>query len=174
MRKTLPLLLITSLTLTSCGAVRESRLNPFNWFGRSQEVPVETAEQEEVNPLIPRARRGLFRRSQADSSELTTPISSITELRVERVPGGAIIRATGLDATQGAFNVALVPENEDEEPVDGVLTYSFERQLPEQPQAVGPEQTREVVAARSLTDQQLQRVRTIRIVAANNARQVRR
>lgn len=173
MRFTLSLILISTVTLSSCVEVRESRFNPFNWFGRSQEVSVEPAEA--VNPLIP-SSSGLFGNSRRERSErdFTTPISQITDLRVERVPGGAIVRATGLDATQGAFNVELVPETEDEMPVDGVLTYTFERQVPQAPQQIGPEATREVIVARRLTDQQLNNVRTIRIVAQSNARQVRR
>ena len=39
---TRPFRLIAALTviatLAGCGAVRESKLNPFNWFGRSEET----------------------------------------------------------------------------------------------------------------------------------------
>lgn len=154
--------------------VRDSRLNPFNWFGRSQEVPVQQVEGE-VNPLIPR-RSGLFgnARQQFQNQDLTTPIATVSDLTVERVPGGAIVRATGLDELQGAFNVVLVPETEEEVPVDGVLSYTLERQRPAGPRPVGPPQTREVVVARKLTDQQLRGVRTIRVQSAQNARAVRR
>ena len=175
MRKTLTTVLIASFLLAGCGAIRDSRLNPFNWFGRSQEVAVDTGQTTETNPLIPR-RTGLFSRSRQEyeNRDLTTPIATVSELWVERVPGGAIIRAKGLDATQGAFNVLLVPELDDEVAVDGVLTYTLERQLPLEPRPVGPTQTREVVVARRVTDQTLQGVRTIKVVAAQNARQVRR
>ncbi|THH38606.1 hypothetical protein E4Z66_03280 [Aliishimia ponticola] len=174
MRRTTTILLISATLLGGCGTVRDSRLNPFNWFGRSSEVPAQQQAPEEVNPLIP--QKSSFNRSRDEyrNRDLTTPIATVTDIKVERVPGGAIVRATGLDATQGAFNVELVPANEDEVPVEGVLTYTFERQVPQDPQPVGTEQSREVVVARALTDQQLQGVRTIRVVAAQNARQVRR
>ncbi len=128
-----------------------------------------------MNPLIPQ-RRGLFSSSRQDDVEpdLTTPITSITALQVDNVPGGAIVRATGVDQIQGAFNVALVATNEEELPVDGVLAYTFERQRPAGARPVGPTQTREVVVARKLTDQQLRGVRSIRVQAAQNALAVRR
>ena len=153
--------------------MRDSRLNPFNWFGRSSEVPVEQSAAE-VNPLIPEqsALFGAVRRNT--EIDLTTPIAEITGLRVERVPGGAIIRVEGRDTRQGAFNVEIVPANEAETATDGILVYTLERQLPQAAQAVGPAQTREVVAARHLTDQQLAGVRRIRVEAAQNAREVRR
>ncbi len=173
MVRTLIILLAASLVLASCGFVRDSRLNPFNWFGRSSEVPVQQSAADE-NPLIPE-RSALFGGSRSSAViDLTTPIAEITALRVERVPGGAIIRAEGRDTRQGAFNVEIVPANDDEKASDGVLVYTLERQLPQATQAVGPAQTREVVAARHLTDQQLAGVRRIRVEAAQNAREVRR
>lgn len=173
MVRTVTLLVAASLVLASCGVIRDSRLNPFNWFGRSSEVPVQQSG-EEVNPLIP--ERSLLlggSRNNADI-DLTTPIAEITALRVERVPGGAIIRVEGRDTRQGAFNVEIVPANEEELPTDGVLLYTLERQLPIAAQPVGPAQTREVVAARHVTDQTLIGVRRIRVEAAQNAREVRR
>lgn len=174
MRITIATLLISCLALSGCTTVRDSNFNPLNWFGRAQPAPV-AAQKENVNPLIPR-RRGLFaaRREALKAINFTTPIATITELRVERVPGGAIIRAMGVDSRQGAFNVDLIPVVEDEVPVDGVLAYTFERQTPSFRTATGPAQTREVVVARHVTDQQLVGVRTIRVEAAQNALQTRR
>ncbi len=174
MRKIFTTVLIASFLLTGCGSVRDSRLNPFNWFGKAQPVAMEQ-DAAAANPLIP-SRGGLFGNSRQRYLErdLTSPIASITNLTVERVPGGAIIRATGVDQMQGAFNAGLVPENDEELPVDGVLTYTFERQRPEGARPVGPVQTREVIVARKLTDQQLRGVRSIRVAAAQNALAVRR
>ncbi len=173
-RRTFTILLISAFVLTGCGAVRDSRLNPFNWFGRSQEVPAAQTT-EETNPLIP-SNQGvftqLFRRN--DGPDLTTPIETVTDVRVERVPGGAIIRATGVDNQQGAFNVELVPSNEDELPEDGTLIYTLERQKPSVRQNTGAAQTREVVVARFVTDNTLAGVSRIRVVAVQNAREVRR
>lgn len=157
--------------LSGCASIGESRLNPFNWFGRSESVRASSAE--EVNPLIPRAT-GILSRNPTTEPDLNTPIQAITELQVERVPGGAIIRAAGLETRQGAFDVEIVPSNEEERPEDGVLLYSLERQLPPYQTRAGTEQSRRVAAARFISDQKLRGVRIIRVEAIQNARQVRR
>lgn len=173
MRKSLSVLVVASLVLTSCGYVRDSALNPGNWFGRSRSVPVK--EVENTNPLIPQRSTGLFARRRAAQAEyLGEPFGEIIDLRVERIPGGAIIRATGRADRQGVYEVRLTPTNEDELPENGVLTYRFEGRTPEAQTAVGKAPTREVTAARRLTDQQLAGVRTIRIEGARNARVARR
>ena len=172
MRKTVSLLLVASMGLAGCG-FGGSSLNPVNWFGRSQSVPIGQST-EVVNPLIPK-RSGLFARERArDKIYQGKPFQQITSLVVERVPGGAIIRATGLAARQGIYDVQLTPANEDEEPVKGVLTYRLEGLRPARNTAQGTKPTREVVAARKLTDQQLRSVRTIRVEGQLNALVARR
>ena len=73
--------LIVALTLLSflsaCGAVRDSRLNPFNWFGRDREERVQAVEIQgpvETRPLV----------------------AQVISLKVDRMPGGAIIYAVWL------------------------------------------------------------------------------
>lgn len=166
-------LTLATLVLASCG----SRWNPFNWFDRSE--PVQTGNVDEnSNPLIPEQSGTIVSflgNSNAKEVDSTTPISSITDLVIERVPGGAIIRATGLDPTQGAFNVNISPVDEDEEADEnGVLLYELKRDRPPFRTASGPAQTREVTAARFVSDQTLAGVRTIRVTAATNARESRR
>jgi hypothetical protein len=172
MRKTLTLLAVLTLTLSACGAIRDSRVNPFNWFGKSRSVATETPQ--ETNPLIPRGG-GLFARARAEEEiYLGRPFEQVTDLTIEKIPGGAIIHATGLAARQGIYAVRLTPENEDEEPVDGVLTYRLEGVRPDLNTAVGTKPTREVTAGRKLTDQQLRDVRVIRVEGALNAQVTRR
>ena len=167
MRKTLSLLLAATLALSACAAVRESRVNPFNWFGQSRSEPI--AQPENTNPLIPRSG-GLFSNARAqDAVYAGTPFEQITDLTIERIPGGAIIRATGLAARQGIYQVQLTPDNEDEEAVDGILTYRLEGVRPTRATPVGTKPTREVSAARRLTDQQLRGVRQIRVEGRQNA-----
>lgn len=168
MRKSFSAILVSTLVLTGCATVRDSRVNPFNWFGSSRS---ETIGQTEVNtnPLIPQSS-GLF--ASARTREATyagRPFDQITNLTVERVPGGAIIHATGLAARQGIYKVQLTPANEDELPVDGVLTYRLEGVEPTKNTPVGTNPTREVVAGRKLTDQQLAGVSTIRVEGQRNA-----
>lgn len=172
MRKTLPLLLAATLALTACASIRDSRVNPFNWFGQSRSERLE--QTANTNPLIPRGG-GLFARARAeDQVYLGRPFEQVTDLTIERVPGGAIIRATGLAARQGIYAVQLTPENEEEEAVDGILTYRLEGIRPSRPTPVGTKPTREVIAARRVTDQQLQGVRQIRVEGQLNAQVARR
>jgi len=172
MRITLSALLVSTLVLTSCGAVRDSQINPFNWFGRSTSQPI--AQTENTNPLIPQ-RSGIFRRRSAQVDTYAgIPFEEIIDLKVERVAGGAVIRATGRAARQGVYQVQLTPQNEDELPVDGVLTYRLEGLRPGFQTPVGAAPTREVTAARKLTDQDLRGVRSIRVEGQVNARVARR
>lgn len=174
MRISLSVLLIASLSLGACGYVRDSALNPSNWFGRSTSVPIEGADTTPVNPLIPR-KSGLFARRGADEETYAgRPFDEIVTLKVERVPGGAVIRATGRADRQGIYAVQLTPITEDETPIKGVLTYRLEGIKPERNTAVGTAPTREVTAARKLTDQELRGVRTIRVEGVRNARVARR
>jgi hypothetical protein len=168
MKKTIGILLVATLTLTACGRVRDSAINPFNWFGRAETVETEA---EEINPLIPQERESIFR--QGEPEYAGSLVAELTTLRIERVAGGAIIRVKAIAATQGAFDVRLEPENEDQEPVKGVLTYSL---LAVQPPGYrqGPAQSREITAAVFRTDQDLSNVRTIRVVGANKTLQSRR
>ncbi len=119
-------LLISVMTLTSCATVRDSRVNPFNWFGGSTSQPVQAEAPKANNPLLPE-RTGIFAKQRAREGVYQgKPVDQVTELVIERVPGGALIRATGITRTQGAYDVQLTPETDTETPVDGVLTYRLE------------------------------------------------
>lgn len=173
MRTTLTALLISTLVLSGCSTVRESRANPFNWFGGSSPTPVTTSTVN-TNPLIP-DQEGIFARNRSGKDAyLGAPVETIADLTIERVPGGAIIRATGIAAEQGVFDVQLTPENEDELPVDGVLSYRLEAIRSPSGRVQGTDMSREVIAARKITDQTLQDVRTIRVSGVLNAQTSRR
>jgi hypothetical protein len=173
MRKSISTLLVSSLLLSACGTFSDSRINPMTWFGGSETAPVATSETSS-NPLIPQ-KKGLFAGLRA-RNELYEgqPLEQITDLTVEPVPGGVIVRATGLAARQGVYAVQLTPENIDELPVDGVLTYRLEGLRAEQNTGVGAIPTREVVAARAVTHQNLRGVHTIRVEGQQNAQISRR
>lgn len=140
-----------------CARVSESRLNPFNWFGGSREVQsIEPAEG--YDPVA------------ADPRPL---MDQVTQFAVERRPGGAVLRATGLPPTQGYWDGELLALN-DGEPVDGVLEYRFVAAPPATPSRVSTQRSREVVVGAWLSDQDLAGVREIRVTAARNARAARR
>ncbi len=165
MRNLVICLAVGAILLSACS----TRLNPRNWFGGSEEVAVE-ATAGEANPLIPEQNQ-LMRRPEATYAGV--PVRSVTELKVERIADGAIIRASGVAYVQGAFAVKLSPLNEGV-PQNGVLTYELLAVHPSWGSRGGSDQTRTVTVAHSLTEQQLSGVRTIKVVAAENARQSRR
>ncbi|MEH6737540.1 MAG: hypothetical protein V7695_03210 [Sulfitobacter sp.] len=174
MRISLTVLLVASVSLGACGIVRNSALNPTNWFDRSTSEPIEVVDEKPVNLLIPK-KSGLFAKNRADAAiYLGEPIDEIVDLTIERVAGGAIIRVTGRADRQGLYSVRLTPVVEDETPVDGVLSYRLEGIEPDANTAVGASATREVTVARKVTDQDLRGVSTIRVEGVRNARVARR
>ncbi|MCT4558584.1 MAG: hypothetical protein N4A61_11060 [Pelagimonas sp.] len=167
MFKPISVLVVSAVVLTSCGAVRDSRMNPFNWFGGSRSEPVTT--ETDVNPLIPASRQSIFR-SETNPDYQGWDVSEVVALSVDKRPGGAIINATGRTERQGAFELKLVKI--DAESDAKTLTYAF--QAIQVPGPRGSDQSRTLTAAVALTDQELLGIRTIRVKAKNNMRVARR
>ncbi|MCD1624686.1 MAG: hypothetical protein ACU0B7_07445 [Paracoccaceae bacterium] len=167
MRHLTSALLVSTLVLSGCAGVRDSRINPFNWFGRSQVEPVASTE---ANPLIPRGGTGgLFAASRPADVLPDAPLAAqVGDLSVLRVQGGALIRATAVSDTVGAFNVSLQPVNNGV-PVDGVLTYELRAFAPSAGSMPMPERARSHVAAVRVSDADLDGVRVIRVQAERNA-----
>lgn len=164
MRKTIPLLLIAAMALASCGRLADTRLNPFNWFGRGEARELSATER---NPLIPR-RSAL---SPSEKPDTRTRVGTITELAVERLPNGAIIRATAVAPRQGAHQIALRQIEGEDVPAD-TLRYEFVAYQPMS--AVGTQLSRTIAAARRVTDQDLAGIRRIEVLGAQNAMTTRR
>lgn len=141
----------TAAALAGCGGFRNSRLNPRNWFGRSQprETIVLPAEQSDPRPLV----------------------DAVLSMSVEPIPGGAIVRARGQTPTQGWWKAELVPL-----PIDdsGVLVYEFRLLPPLAKTDVNTPQSRQVDVAIYISDIRLDRVREIVVQGATNARSARR
>ena len=102
--------------------------------------------------MIQESSRGLFQSKDSEVVHLKKPIDQVTNLVIEHVPDGAVIRASGLTAVQGVYLVQLTPTTEDETPINGVLAYRLEGVRPECNEGVGSTHTRTVAAARALTD----------------------
>jgi len=147
------------LTLSGCARVAESRLNLFNWFASSQPAAVATVDPADRRPLVPEGRRTLI----IDNRPL---IQSISTMSVDRAPGGALVRATGIAPAQGFFNAQLVPQGID----NGVLTLDFRAQAPTGFEGVGTDRSRQITAAYVIDAGQLAQVRSVRVQAASNAR----
>lgn len=166
MRTTVYALLISTVAISGCS----TKANPFNWFGGGSSAPV-AAPSENTNALIPE-RSGLFRSNNEEVVFIGQPLDTVSNMVLERVPDGIIIRVTGVAALQGFYAVQLTPENDDEVAVDGVLTY-FLQGLQGPSAGSGTPESREVVAARKVSDQTLRNTKTIRVEAKNNAVQAR-
>jgi hypothetical protein len=153
--------LVLSLTLAGCSSARESRLNPFNWFGTSRSV----------STLVPAGGFGF------DPADRRVLVDQVTQLEINRTPGGAILVATGLPQTQGWWDAELIAEN-DGQPVNGVLRLRFvvAEPTPGTPVAsrVSSPQSREVTAALFLSEFKLAEVRQILVTGLGNARTVSR
>ncbi len=155
MRVALLLALSFGVALSGCGSVRESRLNPFNWFGRAE--PAAVAVAETTDPAV-----------AADGRQL---VAQVTDLTVEPTRGGAIVRATGLPPTQGYWEAELVAREVDE---DGVLIYDFRVFPPPGPRPASTPRSRQITAAAYLSDFKLGSISRITVQAAGNALSSRR
>lgn len=172
MRKSITVLLATSVVLAGCSGWSDSRTNPRNWFGNSRSTQVVLAQDPQAaNPLIPQKSSMSKRPEKADASVL---ITSITELRVDRTPTGATILVTGIASRQGAYDVELHLEPADDTSPKGTLNFTFRVVYPNDPTPIGSDHTRTVREAYSLSNHDLQGVRLIRVQAEQNVRETRR
>lgn len=143
--------LVAVLVLTSCGAVRDSRLNPFNWFGRSERVETIAPLQRAVDPRL--------------------LVADVVALDIEPYTSGAIVRATGVMESQGWWQAELV-EVEGDDPTHLVLDF---RILPPVSQtAVGSQRTREVTAAMTVSPRRLEDITRVTVQGERSARMTRR
>lgn len=152
MRLPLTLALVALTVLGGCAAVRDSRINPFNWFGASQReerLALKGAVRPDARPLV----------------------AEVVSMEVEPYPGGAIVRATGLPPSQGWWDAELVARPLDE---DGVLVYDFRVFPPVNGTPAGLPRTREVTVATNITAFRLQSVTGIVVQGSSNARSSRR
>lgn len=139
------------LVLTSCGGVRDSRLNPFNWFGRSERV-------ETMAPL-------------AEKRETRLLVADVITLSIEPYSGGAIVRATGVMESQGWWQAELV-EVKGDDPTH--LTLDFRILPPVTQTAVGNVRSREVTAAMTVGPRRLEDISRITVQGERSARTTRR
>ena len=163
MRGSVTGLLAAAVLLSGCAGARDSRLNPVNWFGAGASAPAPAEATTDGNPLIP--ERGAFARPEATYEGAA--IARVTDVALERMPGGVVLRATGVAERQGPYDVRLTPVETGEA---DVRVFRFERRLPRQRTPTGPERTRTVTAAVHLDDLELEGVRRLRVLAADTAR----
>lgn len=151
MKRPVTAALVAVLVLTSCGAVRESRLNPFNWFGRSERVETIAPLQRTVDPRL--------------------LVADVSELSIEPYTGGAIVRATGVMESQGWWQAELV-EVKGDDPTHLVLDFRILPPVTQTP--VGSQRTREVTAAMTVSPRRLEDISRITVQGERSARTTRR
>lgn len=125
-----------------------SKLNPLNWFGQRAKpvAAVSLAMPSDPRPLI----------------------ATITALRLEAVPSGALLIATGRGAAVGSWQADLVALPV----VDGVLTLEL-RAWPAPVAVAGTPRTREVTTGLHLSRADLAGLSQIIVQGGENAQTVR-
>ena len=161
MLRSLTLILCLGLMLSGCAKLANSRLNPLNWFGPSAPVSNTTADGQ-LRPLVTVAEATVV-----DSRVL---IDQIVEMQVEPTSSGAILRATGLAATEGFYNAELVLAASE----NGDVTYDFRVAAPAGFEAIGTEASRRITVALELSNAELAGIGNITVRGAQNARGSRR
>jgi hypothetical protein len=138
------------VALAGCGAVRDSKLNPFNWFKKSEpRATIVLEENANPRPLV----------------------NTVLTMSVEPIPGGAIVRARGVTLTQGWWKAELVAQDVDE---NGTLVYEFRLLPPKGQTDVNTQRSREIDVAIFISEVKLGEVREIVVQGATNARVSRR
>lgn len=166
MKKALIAAFALTLATAGCGTIRESRLNPFNWFGKDR-------AEAQATTLAP---RGGYPVKVGKPGQ--QPVATVSSLSVEKIPTGAIITAIGLPPTQGFWDTDLVALNDGLPDANGTLTYRFMVTPPPaeslDARRVSTPQSREVSAAAFLSNYKLEGVRKIVVEGVGNARSVQR
>ena len=150
----IPLVLCATITFTGCARVMDSRLNPLNWSDQSISAPF--SGNTDRRPLVPinLETRVIDKRSA---------IQKVTAIAVEKVPNGAIVRATGVASIEGHFNAQLIPINNE----SGILTLVFliEKIAGTEKSSVS---SRQITVARVLKFAELENIHTFQIQSATN------
>lgn len=152
MRKGVLATMAAVMVVSGCATVRESRVNPLNWFGRSEAAaPVAGQSGAKVDDRL--------------------QIAEITELSLEQTNAGAILKVTGLPPTQGWYKAQLVLE-----PIqtEGELVYRFYLEKPAEAERVGTPHSRKITAALFLNEFRLAEISTITVTGMTNSRSIRR
>lgn len=147
--RTISALVALSL-LAGCAGLSQSRLNPLNWFGPRQSSVAEFSLERPADP------RPL--------------IEMIVEMKIEKLPSGALVRATGRAATQGYWQADLVVNDVDE---DGNLVLDFRAIPAEVGAAVSTSQSREITVAVSLRADTFASAKRIVVRGAQNEKSTR-
>jgi hypothetical protein len=155
MQKPLIAALAVVLALGACGSVRDSRLNPMNWFGR-----------ESTETLAPSG-------GWATEIDRRALVPVVTEMELIPTTGGTLLRASGVTQTQGWWDAELRPVNQGR-PVNGALVYEFVLAAPRTATPVSTEVSRTVTAGVKIPTARLGGVQRVIVRGAGNQRSIQR
>lgn len=96
-------------------------------------------------------------------------ITSIREATIERSFRGVIIRVEAVAPRQGFHDAALVPRDDGAADGAGIVTLELVARAPLEPEAVGPDRTRLLVAGRFVSNLELRDLRGFRVVTDRGA-----
>ncbi len=156
MFKPASVLMISALVLGGC-------------VGQDEGASVST-ETGANNPLIPQ-RSAVSFFAKKDEVYLGQPVGMITELLLERRPGGFIVRVSGVADYPGPFDVRLVPIAGSED--TGTLAFRLMALQLAGPRPEG-DAARTVTAAKWMTDKELAPYRALRVEGLRNSQSVSR
>jgi hypothetical protein len=142
--------LVALALLAGCAGLSQSRLNPMNWFGPRDKTYSEFSTERPVDP------RPL--------------IEIVQDVTIEPLPAGALVRTSGLAASQGYWMADLIVNKVDE---TGNLVIEF-RAIPALAgAAVSTPRSREITAAVSLRADTLASAKRITVRGAQNEKSAR-
>ncbi len=95
-------------------------------------------------------------------------IPQVTEVKIIKYRGGAIIRARGTVDNQGYSEVDLVAQNNGVPDEKGIVTYDFKGLAPLVPVATPTPRSKEVYAGNSISSILYPSMKKIRVIAAQN------
>ncbi len=161
MLRKLAIIVGLAAALSGCARVSESKFNPLNWFGRAPEVAAEGTVARK--PLVP---------AQAEVTivDARVLIETLSSASLEPSTNGAILRATGIAASQGFFNAELVLADV----TNGILTYDFRVERPSGYEAIGSANSRQITVATVIDAAVLRGIKAVVVRGASGAKRLSR
>lgn len=147
--------LVLGLSACSGGGLN---LNPLNWFSSSSDSDLVALEPAD---------------GWDNSTDRRILVDQVTALRIERTTAGVIVHATGLPPRLGYWDATLQAENGGD-PVNGVLSYKFRIATPRWATNNSTPYARSVEVAQFISNAELRKVRSIKVLGERNSRSARR
>jgi hypothetical protein len=151
-------IVILSLMLSGCSTIRDSRVNPLNWFKNDEPAARKS--------LIPEENR-ILKRNVAPYAG--TPVYFVTAAAMEPTLDGKLLRITAQTDRMGAAEVRI---EDMADQGDGIVRVVIKAVVPAGA-PVGTEANRTITAARFFSAQDLIGLKAIDVNSANNVIRLR-